>query len=92
VLLGGAWDFLFLGERDKDNAEGAECAEDAEKRKTGMGERDLVALERKSHQSSAAAGDWWGTLKHIWDLAFDRKPKRAGPFGRTQGRQAPPLQ
>jgi len=48
VLLGGTWDFLFWGERDKDNAEGAEGAEDAEKRKTRMGERDLVALERKS--------------------------------------------
>ena len=56
MLLGGTWDFLFLGETDKDNAEGAEGAlrlrsgqaEDAEKRKTRIGERDLVALERKS--------------------------------------------
>ncbi len=46
VLLGGAWDFLFLGRRRKELT--TEDMESTEKRRTRIGRGHLETLDRKS--------------------------------------------
>jgi len=45
VLLGGAWDFLFLGNNEKSSPQRTQRAQRREKQ---IRKKDLVALERKS--------------------------------------------
>jgi hypothetical protein len=46
VLVGGAWDFLFLGEEGEEFT--TEDTEETEKENAGIRRRDVIALDRKS--------------------------------------------
>jgi hypothetical protein len=75
VLLGGAWDFLFLGRRRKELT--TEDTESTEKRKTRIGRGDLETLGHKSPPFAKFAKG--GAPKFTCDLMLDGEPKRADP-------------
>jgi phosphoribosyl 1,2-cyclic phosphate phosphodiesterase len=85
VLLGGTWDFLFLGEKKKEfthpeGTPGRQREHRVEKSEEEIWRGGIV----RTRLSSPAAGKGRGTLEFILDLMVDREPDRA--------EQVPPLQ